>query len=350
MSSQHDNAILLTDLAVVAITGPDAVNFLQSQLTNDVAALGENNACLAGYCTPKGRLLGSLVLWRHPANSEDLYALIKADIAESVVKRLSMYVLRAKARLVITPLQAWGMTSDNTQTLDADLPQSPAAYTVIQDGKDSWIATPLAENAPVRWWRVAGTSEWKPDPAAPATPPLRMPATGPANAGSAAQAAQETVAASQEDSNQQANPELLGWQAADIAAGLPWVVTSTQDLFIPQTLNLDLIQGVSFTKGCYPGQEVVARSHYRGTVKRRMAYGVAETSVLSDAAPATDIFDANKPANPVGRVINAAQKNDQVHVLMEVQLADLDNADFRLGSASGPTIKYHALPYSITAE
>src|SRR3546814_3190939 len=66
------------------------------------------------------------------------------------------------------------------------------------------------------------------------------------------------------------------WQADDIAAGLPWVQAATQDLFIPQTLNLDLIDGVSFTKGCYPGQEVVARSHYRGTVKRRTAYGVVQ--------------------------------------------------------------------------
>ena len=65
------------------------------------------------------------------------------------------------------------------------------------------------------------------------------------------------------------------WRAADLAAGIPWIGAATQDLFIPQTVNLELIQGVSFTKGCYPGQEVVARSHYRGTVKRRMAYGAS---------------------------------------------------------------------------
>src|SRR5690606_1598918 len=135
------------------------------------------------------------------------------------------------------------------------------------------------------------------------------------------------------------------------------------DVFIPQTLNLDLIDGVSFSKGCYPGQEVVARSHYRGTVKRRMAYGVISAAVDIDAAtlPGSDTFDAQDPQNPVGRIINAAKTEaanphadepamaTTVHVLMEVQLADLGRADFRLGSADGPVIELRALPYSIEA-
>src|SRR5690606_26469165 len=112
------------------------------------------------------------------------------------------------------------------------------------------------------------------------------------------------------------------WQARDIAAGLPWIVAATQDLFIPQTLNLDLIGGVSLSQGCYPGQEVVARSHYRGTVKRRMAGGIltGATSHLDDALPATDLFDARQPDNACGRIINAAQDAAGIRVLMEVQL------------------------------
>src|SRR5690606_22708266 len=130
------------------------------------------------------------------------------------------------------------------------------------------------------------------------------------------------------------------WHAADIAAGLPWVQTATQDVFIPQTLNLDLIDGVSFTKGCYPGQEVVARSHYRGTVKRRMAYGLIQAPGGIDAGtlPGTDTYNANDPGNPCGRIVNAAQAGESIHVLMEVQLADLGHADFRLGQPAGPVI------------
>jgi folate-binding protein YgfZ len=126
-------------------------------------------------------------------------------------------------------------------------------------------------------------------------------------------------------------------------------VAATQDVFIPQTLNLDLIDGVSFTKGCYPGQEVVARSHYRGTVKRRMAYGTVNETPSQPAAslPGIDIFDANKPNSPCGRVINSAQAQ-QIHLLLEIQLSDLESADFRLGEVDGPAITLHALPYAIT--
>src|SRR3546814_19635531 len=97
------------------------------------------------------------------------------------------------------------------------------------------------------------------------------------------------------------------WQADDIAAGLPWVQAATQDLFIPQTLNLDLIDGVSFTKGCYPGQEVVARRHYRGTVNRRTAVGLIAAPAGLDAGPlaAMDPFNARQTANPHGPILTA---------------------------------------------
>jgi len=331
MTSKQDNAIPLTDLAVVAITGADAVSFLQGQLTNDVAALNANTAILAGYCTPKGRLLATLVLWRSSTNPENLFALIKADIAPTVVKRLSMYVLRAKARLTITPLQVYGLNA-STQSVEGEgLPESPEPYTVVHASNNSWIAAPRANDAPARWWRVNGTGQWQPEEASGLAPGLSVPADP------AIEATDPSAI----------SPRLSEWQAADIAAGLPWTVQSTQDLFIPQTLNMDLIGGVSFTKGCYPGQEVVARSHYRGTVKRRMAYGTAQHASTDPVAPATDIFDANKPGSPVGRVINIAQTDEQLHLLMEVQLADLQTADFRLESADGPAITLQSLPYEI---
>src|SRR5690554_5888138 len=166
MTFKQDNAIPLTDLAVVAITGADAVSFLQGQLTNDVAALDANTASLAGYCTPKGRLLATLVLWRSSSNPENLFALVKADIAPAVVKRLSMYVLRAKARLTITPLQVHGVRATSQQIAEVGLPESAQPYTVIQTNDDSWIAAPRAQGTPSRWWRVSGTGDWQPAEAA----------------------------------------------------------------------------------------------------------------------------------------------------------------------------------------
>ncbi|KAG1081140.1 hypothetical protein G6F40_015613 [Rhizopus arrhizus] len=121
------------------------------------------------------------------------------------------------------------------------------------------------------------------------------------------------------------------------------------DVFIPQTVNLELIQGVSFTKGCYPGQEVVARSHYRGTVKRRMAYGtIADASLQGAALAGVDVFDATQPGEPIGRVVDAASEAGVASVLFETTLAALPAGDLRLGAADGPRIAAAPLPYSIT--
>ncbi|HEY9281538.1 MAG TPA: folate-binding protein [Eoetvoesiella sp.] len=346
----------LSDLAVIEITGADAASFLHSQLTHDVVNLEVGQARLTGYCTAKGRLLGSLIFW-HVQNAENptICALVKADIAEALVKRLSMFVLRAKAKLTITDLRVLGLSvestaSDNTSSpaignqsvqgpdnppcLDlSTLPSGPQPGAVVQTPNATYVAAPSAEPAITRWWAVvASNAAPKPE-----TPP------------SSGAAPLPTLSAPAPISTLEHTDYNAQWQSADIAAGLPWVVAATQDVFIPQTLNLDLIDGVSFSKGCYPGQEVVARSHYRGTVKRRMAYGIISEVPAQPAQtlPGVDIFNAHNPNSPCGRVINAAQTH-QTHVLLEVQLSDLDSADFRLGQADGPPIAIHALPYPIT--
>ncbi|NYT60964.1 folate-binding protein YgfZ [Alcaligenaceae bacterium] len=326
----------LNDLAVIEITGQDAASFLHGQLTHDVSGLTPGVARYAGYCTAKGRLLGNMVVWQgQQTETPVLYAMTKADIAATLVKRLSMFVLRAKAKLQLAPVRVWGVAlaaagpgqanspaqSPDTKLLQAAaglaMPPQPWSLTHTQAG--TWIAAPCESTNITRWWLLATE------------------AGDPASASLA--------------ENASANEFSQLWQAADIAAGLPWVVAATQDLFIPQTLNLDLIDGVSFSKGCYPGQEVVARSHYRGTVKRRMAYGVIEAvgGLDAGALPGLDTYNANKPDNPCGRIINAAHARAGIHVLMEVQLADLDNADFRLGQADGAAIKLMSLPYQIQA-
>lgn len=326
----HTNSFVaaLNDLAVIDISGADAAAFLNSQLTQDVASLSPGRASLAGYCTAKGRLLASMVVW--PDAQSDvprLRALVKADVAESLVKRLSMFVLRAKAKLTVEAIPVIGVTVDSaSHSPDADndndaahrllhiaqaLRPAAQAYDTVFGDTGTWIAAPCATAGLQRWWFVPAPSS-----ADHVGPPDRQ----------------------------------ADWQAGDIEAGLPWIEAATQDLFIPQTLNLDLIDGVSFTKGCYPGQEVVARSHYRGTVKRRMARGVvAVPAVAPGRLPGVDLFDAKAPDNPCGRVINAAQPvhGTTVHVLMEVQLADLDAADFRLAGPDGASIEVQPLPYEI---
>lgn len=311
MNNSPSFAVPLADLSVLRASGADAAAFLHGQLTQDITGLPPGQARLAGYCTPKGRLLGTLVIWRDPAQTEDFVALVKADIAQALAKRLSMFILRAKAKLTVEPIAAWGVQLAAGHQA-ASLPFAPPAdhlpFSVAQTDQGTWIAAPRAESGPRRWWFLGD----------------------------------QNLPTENSDASLQA-----AWQVADIAAGLPWIQAATQDVFIPQTLNLDLIEGVNFTKGCYPGQEVVARSHYRGTIKRRMAYGLAQSGGPADSLAGSDIFDAARPESPSGRVVNAASCDGGTHLLLEVHLADLGTAEYRLGSVDGPHIGIQPLPYHI---
>lgn len=314
------NAAPLSDLVVIEAAGPDSVSFLQSQLTHDLTRLNGASARLAGYCTAKGRLVASMVVWKSGSiQAPSVHILVKAGIAAGFIKRLSMYILRAKVTLRITDSSVHGIVIQQTSPSgirSLDLPSRARPWTIASSDKGAYIAAPSADPFIDRWWFISTESD----------------AIAPAGVHDNLKAAQ--------------------WQVADIAAGLPWIVAATQDVFIPQTLNLDLIDGISFSKGCYPGQEIVARSHYRGKIKRRMAHGVVgghaglPIDERFSELVGMDIFDAYFPAKPCGRVINAAQ-TDQTHLLFEAQLADLGTADFRIGQANGPEIALQPLPYEI---
>jgi hypothetical protein len=309
----------LPTFQVFAATGADAVSFLHGQLTQDVASVSPDMARLAGYCTPKGRLLATLVFWRAAGTSTDtdagqIYGLVRTDIMTPLLKRLSLFVLRAKVKLTLADLHVAGIQAIEPERLEATvggpLPRTPWQRTELPSG--TWITAPAA-GPTLRWWWVASNEQLQQTGAALASHLTQMDATR--------------------------------WHMGDLAAGLPWITASTQDLFIPQTVNLDLIGGVSFTKGCYPGQEVVARSHYRGTIKRRMSYGLATGSNLPVASdlPGTDIYDATQPHEPCGRVVDAAGQGDPLALLFETTVS-LTAPDLRLGAAAGPRIERQALP------
>ena len=310
----------LDDFQVFAASGADALTFLHGQLTQDVTGLPADAARLAGYCTAKGRLLATLVMWLAPAAQTDdaprLYGLVRQDLAQALLKRLSMFVLRAKVKLAPAPLSVAGVlaTDEQAAALEAAagaLPRTPWQRAELPSG--TWIAAPSAD-ARLRWWWIASDEQLQ-------------------QSGALAEVLGLAPAAQ--------------WHAADLAAGIPWITAATQDVFIPQTVNLDLIEGVSFTKGCYPGQEVVARSHYRGTVKRRMAYGTVAGAEGASLA-GQDVYDASQPGEPTGRIVDAASAQGVVSVLFETTLAALPQGDLRLGAADGPRIAPADLPYSIT--
>ncbi len=243
-------------------------------------------------------------------------ALVRADVAEALLKRLRMFVLRAKVTLSIDGGARRGRLDGRRRDSagrrrGGTLPRQAWRRAELASG--TWIAAPSARG--LRWWWIATDGQ-------------RQAATG----------LRDVLGAGNAQT----------WQADDLAAGMPWVGTPTQDLFIPQTVNLDLIGGVSFTKGCYPGQEVVARSHYRGTVKRRMAYGIVRGHDGAAIAAGSDVYDAKEPNEPCGRVVDAAGAPDAA-ILFETTLHSLAAGDLRLGRVDGPAIQPRPLPYPLEA-
>ena len=310
----------LSDLAVLEISGQDAVSFIQSQITNDIAGASYETTRLAGYCTAQGRLLASMIVCHSQAGAENqpaLLGLIKKDILTQVQKRLGMFVLRAKAKLTEAPLNVRGicLQTDKIEAFQTALGHRlpTTTWQKMHTATGIWICAPSVEG--LRWWCLYSAEQ-------------RNERSELFN-----QCDQETA---------------TQWNTRDILAGLPWIVAATQDLFIPQTLNLDLIEGVSFTKGCYPGQEIVARSHYRGTLKRRMFAGSIQ-ALSDDVQPGADIYDANNPDQPCGRIINIAPNINSTHLLFEVTFEAADHQDLHAGSASGPAITELNLPYPIRA-
>lgn len=299
-------ALRLADWGLIRAAGADARTFLQGQLTQDVVSLPPGQARLAGYCSPKGRLLASFVVWA--AGGDELLLACSADLLPETRERLARFVLRSRCKLTDASgeFDLWGLAAAAPD--GADLP-TPSA--VRQAGGGLLIGLPAARLgtavvARALWVAPAGG-------AAPALPPL---------AGEA-------------------------WCALEAASGVARITAATREQFVPQMVNFDLVGGVNFQKGCYPGQEVVARSQYRGTTKRRTALFACGAA----ASPGQELFHSGDPGQPAGMVVLAGTISPGSHlVLAEVKLAALEGGTLHLGSAAGPQLERRELPYTVAVE
>jgi folate-binding protein YgfZ len=300
----------LGGLGVIAVTGDDAARFLHGQLTNDVEHLTADRLLLAGYCSAKGRLLATFRLWR---DEGAIYLLLPRELLPGVLKRLSMFVLRAKARL-------------------ADDSAGWRAWAVFGAGAESKLraiagAVPAAPGDCLRWGaarlaRLHGSARLR----------ERFLVLAPA-------AGAEQLLATLSD-QPDAGEGAFWW--SEIDAGIPTVFAATQEKFVPQMINFELVGGVSFSKGCYPGQEVVARSQYRGKLKRRM-----QLAHSAEAAPAgADVF-AVGDAEAAGTVVMAASApGGGFDLLIECPLEKAESP-LRLGAPDGAALAPRALPYGL---
>lgn len=289
-------ALRLTDWGVIRAQGEEAAKFLHSQLTQDFALLGPDQARLAGFCSAKGRLLATLLGWRE--GEHDLLLALPAALLPAILKRLSMFVLRAKCKLSDASAEwaVWGEIAPP------------------QDGERWALSREDDGAARIRLPDVASHSRWlRIQPAATAAPAL--------------------PALSTQD-----------WAWLEAEAGLAWVQAATQEQFVPQMLNLELLDGVNFKKGCYPGQEVVARSQYRGTLKRRTFL----YELQGEAQAGQEIFHSEDPGQPAGLVALAAVRDDgRSLILAETKIAALESGSLHLGGPDGPLLQPRALPYEL---
>ncbi|WP_075791217.1 CAF17-like 4Fe-4S cluster assembly/insertion protein YgfZ [Massilia putida] len=307
----------VTDLGLIAVAGEDAASFLHNQLTNDVAHLGTTEARLAGYCTPKGRLQATFLMWR---DAEAVYLQLPRAIQAPLQKRLSMFVLRSKAKLRDATDEAryaavlglgGAAAGEALRTHVGTLPDAP--YAKIDGDFGTVIRLADAFNQPRYLWLTTADDAIKALPALRATLAL---------GGNAA------------------------WHLASIHAGVPQIGQATQEQFVPQMINYELLGGVNFKKGCYPGQEIVARSQYLGKLKRRMAL-----ATLLDAAarPGDEVYSVADPDQPSGMIVNAAPNGaGGADALVEIKLAALDG-EVRHGSAGGTKLDFLPLPYPLDA-
>ena len=303
----------LTDLGLIAASGEDAASFLHSQLTNDVLHLGAAEARLAGYCSPKGRLLATLLMWKTDAG---LLLQLPREIQPAIQKRLQMFVMRSKVRLedvsaqqVVLGLGGRAAAGVLAQWFP-DLPAAP--YAAVHAGCGSLIRVADAFGAP-RYQLLTS-----PETAQALWPVLS--------------AALQAVGNS-------------AWRLSAIQAGVPQVTLPTQEQFVPQMLNFELIGGVNFKKGCYPGQEIVARMQYLGKLKRRTMLAAVDTDGVT---PGTEVFSSADPEQPCGMIVNAESNGGQYsECLVEIKIAALEDGSVHCGSASGALLRFQPLPYAL---
>lgn len=281
------HATSLTRLAAIMVSGADARAFLQGQLTADLDTLGSNRVQLACCNSPQGRV--QAVFWMLD-RTDGIALLLPAALIDSTVLRLRKYVLRAKAKIEPAKHLQVGI-----------VPRSalPADVTLDEAGSHREIAG-------VSYFTLPGMED--------------VLALGPLSG--AADAAREHQ-----------------WHLSQVRAGLPQVYPETHEAFVAQMLNIDLLGGINFEKGCYTGQEIIARAHFRGTVKRRMFLFHSDGPA---PAPGTRVLSGDQHA---GDVVDAVATDDGCDILAVISLAQL-NSELRVDGRDDP-LKRLPMPYSL---
>ena len=287
----------LSSLSLIQVGGTDAQTFLQGQFSNDINELKEHHCQLHAYCNPKGRTLAIIRIVRNQPDN-GFWMIVPRDMSDALISRLKMFVMRAKVTIQSdTEYSLFGLLGDTKQGELAD-----SSY---------WVDCKLAQPIPRRLIITRFST---------------------------------TIS----DNSPLYHADL--WRWLDIQSGIPQVYTKTLGAFIPQTINLELVDGVSFKKGCFPGQEIIARIKYLGKPKQRLI--IAELESDNPILPGDEIYSPIKPEQKSGLVVDAV-KTESCHAGNRWQLSAMipatmiESGDLMLGSISGAKLTRIALPYPI---
>ena len=303
----------MSDLGLIRFTGTESQTFLHNQLTCDVAALAAAGSTYGSYCNPKGRVLATFLLWR---SGEDFFMQLHYPLREPIQKQLSKFILRAKVKTADASGE-WTVLgiagTDAGRTVQRAVGHSPRGIHEVSQGKDAMVI-----RLPGDRYEVVARRE-----------------------------ASKRILDTLTESAKKADSDYWGW--LDIRAGVPVILPATQEAFVPQMVNLDLIGGVSLTKGCYPGQEIVARMHYRGTLKQRMY--LANVAATETPQPGDRLFNPGFGEQACGTIVNAARSPEGgCDVLAVIQIASAGQGDVRWKALDGPSLKLLPLPYEVTRD
>lgn len=310
--ASHDNSAMtqslagiahLSQLGVIRASGLDAAHFLQGQLTQDFALLGMSQARFCAFCSAKGRMQASFIGFKR--SDTEILLICSRDLLAPTLKRLSMFVLRAKVKLddASALFRIAGLAGS---TFMPEALAGAAPWSKVDDGQASLVKLYPADGVERALW------------IAPIDQPLPM--------GSALS-------------------EAL-WQWGEVRSGIAGISAPIVEALVPQMLNYESVGGVNFKKGCYPGQEIVARSQFRGTLKRR-AFIVHGDSAMQAGL---EVYEAADPSQPCGMVaLAAASPLGGWDAIVSMQIA-ASNGSLSLGAAGGPLLAVSPLPYPLLAD
>ena len=299
----------LNHLVCYQVEGEDATTFLQGQFSNDINAVTASTGQISSYSTPKGRMLAIFYICKR----DDSYLLLTSeDIAEEVMKRLQMYVMRSK--VVIKPMD-------------------DALLIGVCNDTQAKVLNALQLSSVDSQYQVSANDECL---------CMNIPSISPRYLVICNQSSQQLQQLSTDDVNVYSHSY---WQWLDILAGLPSITQNVQEAFVPQMANMELIEGVSFSKGCYPGQEIVARLHYLGNANRRM---FRLEAAQDDAINAGDDIYTQDSDQAIGKILSVVHQGDNKYSALAVlRIEAAKKNQLAIGSASGNSAQIMPLPYDV---